>query len=593
MASTDVQRKLTAIFCTDVVGYSRLMGEDPEGTLGTLTEFRQVFSENIEKYKGRIVNAPGDSILAEFGSVLDAVSCAVDVQRELAERNMELPDTRRMDFRIGVNLGDVLVKDGALYGDGVNVAARLESLAEPGGISISRPVYDQVKTRLPLHFEFLGEHQAKNIAEPVRAYQVRSKPGDAARGAPQAREPAKNQEYPELPGEPSLAVLAFTNMSGDPEQGYFGDGLAEDIITDLSKLIGLTVIARNSSFSYKGRHVQVKQIGREMGVRYVLEGSVRKSGERVRITAQLVEAATGKHVWAERYDRKLEDVFQVQDEITNDVVTTLDVKLAAGEQARVWRGSLKNPRARELFYRAREQINRFAREASEESRRLFKEVTELEPNSPLGYSGIAWANFADFIRGWSDDPVQSVKNMAEWASKGAAVDEQDALTQAMLGIVCAVTERHDQGVMLGSQAVALAPNYADVVMIHAMILLMSNQFEEALTVARKGVRLCPLPPGWYIFALGSCLYFTGRYEEALETEKLAIAREPDYSSLHYAITLHNCALGRFEEARAAAEAYYRSNTGLPSLKEKSLGYPFKDRSVIDMMLAHLEKAGIE
>ena len=593
MASTDAQRKLTAIFCTDVVGYSRLMGEDPEGTLGTLTEYRQVFSDKIEEYKGRIVNAPGDSILAEFGSVLDAVSCAVDVQQELAERNGKLPDPRRMDFRIGVNLGDVLVKDGALYGEGVNVAARLESLAEPGGISISRPVYDQVKSRLPLHFDFLGEQQVKNIAEPVRAYRVLTNPEEAARRAPKTRESAKEREYPDVPEEPSVAVLAFTNMSGDPEQEYFGDGLAEDIITDLSTLTGMTVIARNSSFSYKGRHVPVSQVGLEMGVRYVLEGSVRKSGERVRITAQLVEAATGKHVWAERYDRKLEDVFQVQDEITHEIVTTLDVKLAAGEQSRIWRGSLKNPRARELFYRARALSNRVTKDGLEQSRRLYKEVAELEPDSPLGYAWMAWTHFYDALRGWSDDPVQSVKSMAECAQKGAAVDEQDALAQAMLGMVCAVTERHDEGVVLSGRAVSLAPNYADVVIIHASVLLFSNQFQEALTVARKGVRLCPSPPGWYQFILASGYYFTGRFEDALEADKQGLEREPEYSSLHFGITVNNCALGRYEEARAAAEGFYQVNSDLPSLQEYVRRYPLKDRSPIDTMIALLEKAGIE
>ncbi|MEE8436365.1 MAG: adenylate/guanylate cyclase domain-containing protein, partial [bacterium] len=324
MASSEVQRKLTAILCTDVVGYSRLMGDDPEGTLSTLTEYREVFSAKIQEFKGRVVNAPGDSILADFTSVLDAVSCAVDIQRELAERNHELPDERRMDFRIGVNLGDVLVKDGDIYGDGVNVAARLEALAEPGGICISGSVHEQVKVRLPLVYDFIGEKRVKNIAEPVKTYRVLSKPGAAAHrvieakrtgldkrrkillaaavmvlimaaggvlawnkwgGPPEAgKEAAREAVPPSLPARPSIAVLAFNNLSDDPRQEFFADGMSEDIITDLSQIKGLFVVARNSSFAYKGTSIDLRKVGRELGVNYILEGSIRRAGNRVRIT---------------------------------------------------------------------------------------------------------------------------------------------------------------------------------------------------------------------------------------------------------------------------------------------------------------------
>ncbi|MCZ6472307.1 MAG: adenylate/guanylate cyclase domain-containing protein, partial [SAR324 cluster bacterium] len=336
-ANKGTQRKLTAILCADVVGYSRLMGDDEEATIEILTAYRKVFTSKIKKHRGRVVDAKGDAILAEFAAVTDSVSCAVEIQQGLAERNIKLADNRRMDFRIGVNLGEVMVKGEEIYGDGINVAARLESLAEPGGICISRNVYDQVKNKLKLEYEYLGEQQVKNIAEPVRAYNVNFTQSDDDKKVEQPVPISADSLIPggislELPDRPSIAVLAFENMSSDPDQEYFSDGITEDIITDLSKISNLFVIARNASFTYKGRSVNPKQVAGELGVRFVLEGSVRKAGSRVRITAQLIEAATDSHLWAERYDRELEDVFAVQDDITFEIVTALDVKLVKGEQ---------------------------------------------------------------------------------------------------------------------------------------------------------------------------------------------------------------------------------------------------------------------
>ncbi|MEE8395581.1 MAG: adenylate/guanylate cyclase domain-containing protein, partial [bacterium] len=407
-----VQRKLAAILCADVQGYSRLMGADEEGTLRALAASRKIFFRQIERYRGRVVNAPGDSVLAEFPSVVDAVGAAVEIQRGLAEEHAAQPEEQRMVFRIGVNLGDVMVEDDAIYGDGVNIAARLEALADGGGVCISGSVYDQVKNKLDFTLESLGEKKVKNIAEPVRAYRV-VLPGGGAAAQPQSAQPKTSATAadgpPPLPEVPSIAVLAFNNMSGDPEQEYFSDGISEDIITDLAKISGLLVIARNSSFAYKGRSVDLRQVGRELGVRYVLEGSVRKGGDRARITAQLIEARTGAHLWAERYDRKLEDVFAVQDEITEEIVTALDVKLARGEQARIWRKALKNPEARDLFYRAREAITHLSRERLAETRRLYQRVVELEPESPAGYVGEAWIHWWESWRGWSDSPQQSMQ----------------------------------------------------------------------------------------------------------------------------------------------------------------------------------------
>ena len=338
MERSGIERKLTVILSADVAGYSRLMGEDEEMTLRTLMSYREVIDELIGQHRGRVFGSAGDSVVAEFPSTVDVLRCAEKIPRELDKRNAELPEDRRMHFRIGINLGDVIVEGDNLYGDGVNIAARVEGLADPGGICISQPVYDQVKKKIDLGFLYLGEREVKNIAEPIGVYKVQLVPVEEPRPKAAAEPKAAHQ----LPDSPSIVVLPFANMSADAEQEYFADGITEDLITALSKISGLFVIARNSSFTYKGKAVEVKKVSRELGVRYVLEGSVRKAGNRVRITAQLIDATTGHHLWADRFDRDLTDVFALQDEITTNVVSALQVKLLEGEQARVWRRSTES-----------------------------------------------------------------------------------------------------------------------------------------------------------------------------------------------------------------------------------------------------------
>ncbi|MFQ6078772.1 MAG: adenylate/guanylate cyclase domain-containing protein, partial [Thermodesulfobacteriota bacterium] len=348
-----MERKLTAILSADVKGYSRLMGEDEVATIRTLTAYREVMAALIQKHRGRVVDSPGDNLLAEFASVVDAVECAVEVQQELKARNAELPPDRRMEFRIGINLGDVVVEGERIYGDGVNIAARLEGLAEGGGICISGTAYDQVEGKLSLGYEYLGEHAVKNIKKPVRVYRVEPEPVALGVGM-RAEEELVPPEKPgalELPDKPSIAVLPFLNMSGDPEQEYFSDGITEDLITDLSKVSGLFVIARNSAFTYKGKSAKVEQVGRELGVRYVVEGSVRRAGDRVRITAQLVDAETGYHLWTERYDRDLKDIFDLQDEVTQKIVAALKVKLTRRELELLERKYTDNPEAYDCYLR--------------------------------------------------------------------------------------------------------------------------------------------------------------------------------------------------------------------------------------------------
>src|SRR5713101_8283615 len=421
-----MERKLAAILSTDVQGYSRLMGEDEVATIRTLTAYRELMTSLIQQYRGRVVDSPGDNLLAEFISVVEAVQCAVAIQRELKARNAQLPPHRRMEFRIGINLGDVIVEGERIYGDGVNIAARLEGLAEAGGLCISGTVYDQVKTKLSLDYEELGAQAVKNIAEPVRVYRVHLEPRTAAPAVRQPRRlmarywrkvalaalglvlilgggvtvwqlsfrppspagvlPSERAAALPLPEKPSIAVLPFVNMSGDPEQEYFSDGMTEDLITDLSKLSGLFVIARNSVFTYKGKAVKPEQVSRELGVRYVLEGSVRKAGDRVRITAQLVDATTSYHLWADRYDRDLKDIFAVQEEISRKIVAALAVQLTAGEHARLGRQYTDNLEAYDYLLRGSESLGRYTKETNVQARQMFEQAIALDPTFALAYA---------------------------------------------------------------------------------------------------------------------------------------------------------------------------------------------------------------
>ena len=365
MAESGQRRKLAAILSADVVGYSRLMQDDDTATVETLTKYRAIFSDFVNRHEGRIVDSPGDNILAEFDSPVEAVQCAVEIQNELSRRNLQLADHRQMHFRIGINLGDILSRDdGTIYGDGVNVAARLESLAEPGGITVSGTVFDHAENKLPVAFDFTGEQQVKNIAKPVRAYRVIAETALAA--------PPSTDKPLTLPGKPSIAVLPFDNLSGDPEQEYFADGIAEDLITTLSHIRWMFVTARNSTFAYKGQSPDVRQVGKELAVRYVLEGSVRKGGNRVRISAQLVDASTGNHVWAQRYDRELDDLFALQDEITETLVAALQREVGEFERERAHRKPPENLDAWESYQRGLWHLWRFGAEDMVEARRWFQ-----------------------------------------------------------------------------------------------------------------------------------------------------------------------------------------------------------------------------
>src|SRR6266852_128773 len=407
MAEARVQRRLAAILAADVAGYSRLMGADEEGTLAALKELRRELADpKIKEHRGRIVKTTGDGLLVEFASVVDAMRCAVEVQQGMAERNAGVPEERRLQFRIGINIGDI-IKDGRdIYGDGVNVAARLEALAEPGGICVNRVVRDQVRDKLDFAFEDAGEQRVKNIARPLRVYRVRT---DRVVG--EARSTA--QPPLALPDKPSVAVLPFTNMSGDPDQEFVSDGIAEDVITALSRYPSLFVIARNSCFTYKGRAVDVKQVGRELGVRYVLEGSLRKAGNRIRVTAQLVEAETGKHVWAERYDRNLADIFALQDEITGAVTIAIAPAIAHAEQQRAMRKPPGSLDAWSAYQRGLWHLAKFSLEGNALSEKFFQRAVDLDPTFAGGYRGLAFAQWQAAAGGYHTRGLPEAQASAE------------------------------------------------------------------------------------------------------------------------------------------------------------------------------------
>jgi adenylate cyclase len=582
MVQESFKRKLAAILSADVEGYSRLMGEDEVGTIRTLTAYKKTITSLIQNHHGRLVDAAGDNLLAEFSSVVDTVSCAVEIQQTLAERNEELPDKRKMKFRIGVNLGDVVEKDDRIYGDGVNIAARLESLCDGGGICISGTAFEHVENKLDLKFKDLGEHKVKNIVKPVRVYRVIIKA--------ELTDSIKHETF-EPPDKPSIAVLPFLNMSGDPEQEYFSDGISEDIITDLSKLSGLFVIARNSSFIYKDKPVNLQQVGRELGVRYVLEGSVRKGGNQVRITAQLIDAESGQHLWANRFDRKLEDIFAVQDEITEEVVTALDVKLLRGEQARLWRKSLKNHKARDLFYQGREILNRVTKEAAVEARELFDRVIELEPDSPLGYSWSAMTHWLEAWRDWSKSPDQSRKRAAELAQKALSLDDNNPDAHSLLGLVYVLDGQFEIAIAEGERAVSLSPSSAVVAFRTAVINMFFGRPQEAIMLAKKAIRLNPIPSASSFNILGAAYRDSKQYEEAIATLKEGIVHFPEYVLLRHTLVATYCAVGCYEEARAELQEILKIDP-LFSLEQHTMRLPYKDQAVNERLLADLRKAGL-
>ncbi len=626
MAEDQVKRKLTAIFSADVKGYSRLMSADDAATVRTLTEYREVMAELISSHRGRVVDSPGDNLLAEFVSVVDAVQCAVEVQIEFKVRNKELPEDRRMEFRIGINLGDVIHDGERIYGDGVNIAARIEGLAEAGGICISRSAYEQVENKLTLEFEYLGEHRVKNISKPIEVYRVALEPLKASierkprvnllqkvaiavvglllvtAGAlmiwkhlqPSTSGPAdvayeEKLAFP-LPEKPSIAVLPFQNLSGDEEQEYFSDGITNDIITDLSKFNQLFVIASNTVFSYKGKPVKVKKVSQELGVRYVLEGSVQKVVDKVRVNAQLIEGTTGHHLWAERYDGDLKDLFALQDEIIQTIVRTLAVKISEAERRRVMSKSGGSFEAYDYLLRGWHYYDRRTRSANSQARQMFNKAIELDPRYAEAYVALGVNYFQAASYGWTEFPDQALHRAYDLAQKALALEEANGSAHRLLGDVYLRWAQYDLAASELRRAIELNPNDAISYGSLGSVMLYSGRTEEAIRSMENEMRFNPhLGPGDFM-ELGLAYYLRGRYEDSIRILEQGVAQKPDFVGHHIGLAAAYAQSGRSDEAKQAATTVLRLS---PFFETESYGTAFRNPADRLALVEGLRKAGLK
>jgi adenylate cyclase len=631
VAQGHFKRKLTTIFCADVASYSRLMGEDETATVKTLEQYKAIMSELILQHRGRVVDSPGDNLLAEFTSVVDGVQCAVATQKELQARNSDLPENRRMQFRIGVNLGDVIEEASRIYGDGVNIAARLESLADPGGICVSKTAFDHIESKLPLGYEYLGEQQVKNITKPVGAYRVLMDPRVTVAGkskqptsrsfmpnrsalasaalvllvvvgfvvwhqylrqkpSPVEKASVEKMAFP-LPDKPSIVVLPFVNLSEDSKQDYFIDGLTLDIIASLSKIRDLFVIARDSALTYKGKPTIVKQIAEELGVRYVLEGSYRRAGERVRVTAQLIDALSGRSLWNERYDRSMDDLFALQDEITMSIVTALQVKLTEGEKIWVMLRKTNNLSAYEKYLIGREHFLRFNPDDNIIARPLLKEAIALDPNFASPYVDLAWTYMMDILYGSSSSPKESIEQAEQLAQKAIRLDETNPFAYGLQGDILRTKKRYEEAIVELEKAVSLSPNYSLSQAQLGRTLMYAGRFEEALPWLEKAIRLDPLPLNWYVTCVGICYLHLGRLEDSVKEFKKVLNRNPNDLTAAIRLVAAYSLLERKEEANAAAAEVLRLNPKF-SISRIAKSWAYKNYSNRDFELNALRKAGL-
>ncbi len=579
-------RKLAAILYGDVVGYSRLTGQDEEGTHRILSSYLDAITDAIKNHNGKVVHFAGDAVLADFSTVKDALSCAVNAQREIKTRNQGFSDDTKLEFRIGVNIGDVIVDRNDIYGDGVNIAARLESLADSGGVCISGAVYDAIRGKLELVYEFLGEQRVKNIADPVRAYRVIIEPEQ-----PEA-DTSPAVALAQQPDKPSIAILPFENMSADPEQAYFSDGISEDIITDLSKVSGLFVISRNSSFVYKGKSVNVKQVGRELGVRYVLEGSVRKAGNKVRITAQLIDCNTDGHVWADRFDRELEDIFAVQDEVTQEIVSALQVQLTQVEQDHLSLRDTDNIDAYDSLLRGKEYYLRFTRDGNQQAREYYKKAVTLDPNYATALAELAriWVQARN--HGWTEDLAAPLKQASDYAVRAVKLNNLLPQAHVVLGFINMWKLDHEAAITELDQGLALDPNHAEGHMYLAIILGFAGQPEKSMEWVDKAIRLNPGSPFWYLFAQGNAYYSLNRYPEAISACIKAAISNPNFIFAHLILLACYSNMGNQEECQAELKQCLARMPALSLTWAKQV-MPYKDTEVLNRFINDLRGAGLQ
>jgi TolB-like protein/class 3 adenylate cyclase/Tfp pilus assembly protein PilF len=548
-----VERRLAAILAADVVGYSRLMGLDEEGTLAALKGHRRaVVDPKIAEHRGRIVKTTGDGMLVEFASIVDGVRCAVDVQRQMAQRNVAIPPERRIEFRIGLNVGDIIIDDKDIYGDGVNIAARLEALAEPGGICVSRIVRDEVRDKLQFSFEDMGEHQVKNITRPVPIHRVRfdmpaNEVDAAALTAPRSARPPKQK--------PSIAVLPFANISGDAEQDYFSEGITEDIITNLSHCHSFFVISRSTSSTYKGPGVDVGKVGRELGVRYVLEGSVRRAANRLRISAQLIDASTGHHLWADRYDRELADVFVLQDEIARSIAAAIEPGIIAAEIQQAQRKEPGQLDAWDRTVRAHWHICRFTREHLAEARRLLTEAILLDRANSMAYASLALARHFEALSGWGDGQVESHNRLGEAARRAVAADDRNPTAHTVLAIFELFSGRHEEARRCLGRALELNPNSEFARGYLGVSHAFGGDYDVALQHLQEAIRLSPrglLVVIWHL-CKGWAALLAGRYEEAVAFSEIARQANRVLPDTYAVLASAHGHLGSYTASRSALD----------------------------------------
>ena len=580
-----MERRLAAILAADVAGYSRLMEADEEATLSSLGAYRQVIDGLIEIHRGRVFGTAGDSVIAEFASPVEAVRCAVAVQEQIEDQNKSLPEAQKMHFRIGVNLGDVMVEGSDLLGDGVNIAARLEGLSDPGGICISGTVFDQVDGKLDLVFDDLGAQRVKNIAKPVRAYRVRlDKPV-------RANTPIAFSEIP-LPDKPSIAVLPFTNMSADPEQEYFSDGVTDDIITALSRFDDLFVIARNSSFAYRNKAENVQKIAEDLGVGYVLEGGLRAADKRIRINTQLIDAKSGHHIWAERFDGGLEDVFALQDEISQKVASTVAGRLRVTAQERAQHKPAQNLQAYDYLLRGRSIVGD-TDENNARAKQAYQKAIELDPGCARAYVGLSQHYMIDEFSNWGQAPERSRELVLECVEKAVALDKFDCEVQWRAGFAYTCRGEFEEAQIYLTRAVELNPNDADALTVMGVYLTAIGEASKAVDYCERAIRLNPFGPGYYLWNLATAYYCARQYEAVLLPMKEYVSRFPKFIRPRRVLAAAYAQLGRLEEARKETQTILEAdpNTSLRVLREKDTTLFWKHQEDKDHWLEGLKKAG--
>jgi adenylate cyclase len=629
MTKEGFKRKLTAILSADVIGYSRLMRDDEEATVRNLAAHRVLITDIIQQHNGRIVDSPGDNILAEFASVVDAVNGAIKIQKKIKRSNKDIPEDRRMEFRIGINVGDVIEEDKRIYGDGVNIAARVEGMAAGGGIAISGAVYEHIKEKLTLGYHYLGEQDVKNISEPIRIYRLLTEPEAAGRVIDERtprlrrlylavvavvvlafgiativsiwhfyfrttplREKVASIANPIIPlaDRASIAVLPFKNLSRDPEQEYFGDGITNDIITDLSKFRELLVIASNTVFSFKGKSVKVTDVGRELTVRYVVEGTVQKASDKVRINAQLIDAHTGHHLWAERYERDLNDLFAIQDEIVRTIVRTLAIKVDVAERARAMRKDTDNLEAYDYALRGEEFLLTRNRPDNIKAKEMFKRSIELDSRFALAYVGLGWSYYIEATAGWTEFPLQAMEKALTYGKKALSFGEPDADIYALLGSAYLRLGNYDLAINELQRAIKLNPNHALSHLQLGSIMLYAGHTDEAIQLLQTGLRFDPYSGPENDWRLGIAHYLKGQYEDAIRVLEGTSGRYPNSAWGHIALAAAYAQAGRSEDAKRSVEIVKRRH---PFFEAESSFTLFRNPEDRDKIIDGLRKAGLK